>query len=243
MIFTPSREKIASMIDHTNLKADATSSDIERLCKEATNYGFYSVCINPCNIEKAGVFLNKYSAQDKCGVKICSVIGFPLGASQTEIKEQEATYALCFGSDEIDMVMNIGEFKDKNYNFVREDIKAVVKQAREIEKIENKIDESYKSVVKVIIETCYLSSEEIIEACKLVSDSGAGYIKTSTGFGPAGATVENVALMKKTIDSLGSGLKIKAAGGISNLETALSMIYAGADRLGCSKSVNIIKTI
>lgn len=236
MIEKMTAEKLAGMIDHTSLKATATYGDIEKLCNEARQFGFYSVCVNPAYVSYAKEKLKESK------VKVCTVAGFPLGMNTTEMKEQEALYSFLAGADEVDMVINVARLKEKDYYDVQHEIKAVVGTKKLVgRKAEN-------NVVKVIIETCYLTPEEIVSATTIVNAAGADYIKTSTGFGtpasgPSGATVENVKLMKDRIDSLKSDLKIKAAGGISNLETALAMINAGASRLGCSKSVEIINEL
>ncbi|MBI5148815.1 deoxyribose-phosphate aldolase [Candidatus Pacearchaeota archaeon] len=229
MIYTPSRQKIAKRIDHTNLKADATSADITKLCQEAVDYGFYSVCIQPSYVKQA---VEQLKGTD---VKVCTVVGFPTGASKWNVKKYEALSAYQDGASEVDMVMNIGAFKDRRYEDVRREIRFVMNERNAVP--------HGNILVKVIIETCYLTPNEIRDACLVVSDAGADFIKTSTGFGPAGAKVEDVKLMYETIQELKSGLKIKAAGGISTLDDALAMINAGASRLGCSKSKDIVNSI
>lgn len=213
---------IASMIDHTLLKPEATEEMIENLCKEAKENGFAAVCVNPFYVKKAKELL------EGTEVKVATVVGFPLGANVKEVKAFEAKKAIEDGADEIDMVINIGALKNGDYEIVKEDIKAVVDEAKG------------KAIVKVIIETCLLTDEEKIKACELAKEAGAHYVKTSTGFNKAGATVEDVKLMKETI---GENMKIKASGGIRDYETAKAMIDAGASRIGASSSTKIIQDI
>lgn len=212
-------EQIAQMIDHTILKAATTSKDIDKLCKEAIENNFYSVCVNP--------YYTEYAAQKlgQSNVKVCTVIGFPLGANTSRIKAKEAKLAVSAGASEIDMVINIGALKNKNYLAVAEEIYKVV-------------EASGKALVKVILETCYLDEAEIIKACELAVDAGADYVKTSTGFGSAGAKVEHIALMRKTV---GPDIGVKASGGVRDLKTTMAMIEAGASRIGTSSGINIIK--
>ncbi|RLF78816.1 deoxyribose-phosphate aldolase, partial [Thermococci archaeon] len=205
---------IAKYIDHTNLKSYATKEDIIKLCEEAKKYGFYAVCVNPYRVKLAKEHLKGTD------IKVASVIGFPLGATPTEVKVFEAKKALENGADELDMVINIGALKDKNYEYVKKDIEDVTKVAHE-----------KGAIVKVIIETCYLSEEEKEIACKLAMEAGADFVKTSTGFGTGGATIEDVKLMRKVV---GDKLGVKAAGGIRTYEEALAMINAGANRIGTS---------
>lgn len=202
--------------DHTLLKPEATEAQIDKLCEEAKEYNFYSVCVNSCYVRKASENLKGSD------VKIAAVVGFPLGAMSTKAKAFEAAEATADGADEIDMVINVGMLKDKRYDDVRADIKAVA--------------DSSKSV-KVILETCLLTDDEIVKACELSEEAGADFVKTSTGFSTGGATEHHVSLMKKTV---GDRLKVKASGGIRTLETTLKMIDTGADRIGASASVNII---
>ncbi len=216
-------EELAKYIDHTNLKAYATRDDIKKLCEEAKEYGFYAVCVNPYRVKDAAEFLKGTD------VKIASVVGFPLGATFTETKVQEAIMAINSGAEEIDMVINIGALKDGNHELVREDIKRVVDAAHDL-----------NAKVKVIIETCYLSTEEKIKACELAKEAGADFVKTSTGFGTAGATVEDVRLMREQV---GAEMGVKAAGGIHTGEEAMAMIEAGATRIGASRSVEIINSV
>lgn len=213
---------IASMIDHTLLKSEATEEMIKNLCNEAKKYNFAAVCVNPFYIKRAKEFLKDSD------VKIATVIGFPLGANIKEVKAFETTKAIEDGADEVDMVINIGALKNKDYDIVRDDISAVVEAAKD------------KAIVKVIIETCLLTDEEKIKACELSSEAGADFVKTSTGFSTGGATVEDIKLMKNTIKD---DMKIKASGGIRDYERAKDMINAGASRIGASSSVKIIKGI
>jgi len=216
-------EELARYIDHTNLKAFATREDIKKLCDEAREYGFYAVCVNPYRVKDAKEFLRGTD------IKIASVVGFPLGATFTETKVQEAIMAVRNGAEEIDMVMNIGAMKDGDYEFVERDIREVVEAVHPM-----------GAKVKVIIETCYLSDEEKRKACELAKNAGADFVKTSTGFGTAGAKVEDVRLMREVV---GNSMGVKAAGGIHNAKEAIAMIEAGATRIGASRSVEIIKTL
>ena len=209
---------LAKYIDHTMLKPNATNADIEKLCKEAIEYGFKGVCVNPSFVELAATLLK--------GKKpiVIAVVGFPFGASQTSTKSFEAKEAIAAGAEEIDMVINIGALKEKNYHLVYQDIFGVVNEAR-------------PCVVKAIIETCYLDRDEKIIAATLAAVAGAKYIKTSTGFGEKGATAEDIKLIKSVVDNK---VKIKASGGIKTYEEALSMIESGAERIGTSSSVDIV---
>lgn len=213
---------IASMIDHTLLKPEATETMIEKLCNEAMEYGFKAVCVNPYFVKKAKELLNGTN------VKVATVIGFPLGATLKEVKAFEATESIKNGADEVDMVINIGALKNKDYDVVKEDIEAVVEAAKD------------KAIVKVIIETCLLTDEEKVKACELSKDAGADFVKTSTGFSTGGATVEDVDLMKNTV---GDSMKIKASGGVRDYDTAKAMIDVGASRIGASSSVKIVKSV
>jgi len=212
------KKEIAKYIDHTLLKPDANIKDIEKLCNEANNYNFASVCVNPHYI--------KYCAEKlkDSAVKVVSVIGFPLGANTTEIKKAEVIQAVKDGADELDMVINIGSLKSGDYENVSQDIKSVVEVAE-------------GKCVKVIIETCLLTESEKIKACKLSKKAGANFVKTSTGFSSNGATIEDVKLMKKVV---GEKMQVKASGGIHSYEEAIAMIEAGASRLGASAGVKII---
>ncbi len=209
---------IANMIDHTMLKADAGAEIIRRYCQEAKEYEFASVCVNSCNVPLAAWELKDSS------VSVCCVVGFPLGAMLTSAKAFEASESVKAGADEVDMVINIGALKDKNYDLVREDIRAVV-------------DACQGKLVKVILENCLLTKEEIVKACQLSMEAGAQYVKTSTGFSTGGAVAEDVALMKKTV---GEKLKVKASGGIRTPKEAEAMILAGADRIGAGNGISLL---
>lgn len=211
--------KLNKMIDHTILKADAKREDVVRYCEEAKEYDFMSVCVNSCNVK---IVKKELEGSD---VKVCCVVGFPLGAMATETKAFEAKYCVDNGADEIDMVINIGALKDENYDYVKKDIEEVVKA-------------SNGKVVKVIIETCLLSDEEKKKACELAKEAKAHFVKTSTGFSTGGATAEDVKLMKSVV---GDELKVKASGGVRTKEDAMKMIEAGADRIGASSGINIVK--
>lgn len=209
---------IAKMVDHTMLKADATSETIKRYCSEAKKYGFASVCVNTYHVPLAAAELKD------SGVAVCCVVGFPLGASFTSVKAFEASEAVKAGALEVDMVMNVGAMKDRNYALVRDDIKAVV-------------EASHGRVLKVILETCLLTRDEIIKACELSVEAGADFVKTSTGFGTGGALIEDVALMKQTV---GTRAKVKASGGIRTPKEAMAMINAGADRIGAGNGISLL---
>lgn len=212
--------KLNKYIDHTLLKPEATSKDIINLCNEAIKYDFYSVCVNSSYVALAKACLKDFS------VKVTSVCGFPLGMMETSAKAYEADIAMMQGADEIDMVINIGRLKDKDYDYVLEEIMTVAE-----------IVHNYDGILKVIIETCMLTNEEKIMACQLAVRGNADFVKTSTGFSTDGATVSDVKLMS---DTVGSFAKVKASGGIRDKKTALAMIEAGADRLGVSASVGIV---
>lgn len=209
---------IADFIDHTNLKATATWADIKKLCGEAKEFGFYAVCVNGCHVPMAKQEL------DGSQVKLAAVIGFPLGAMSTGAKVFEAKDCVEHGADEIDMVINIGWLKSNKMDWVRDEIQAIK------EAIGNKI-------LKVIIETCYLTNDEKVTACKLAVEAGADYVKTSTGFGTGGATFEDVILMKKTV---GDKAKIKASGGVKDKATALKYIELGVSRIGTSSGPHLL---
>lgn len=211
---------LSRYIDHTLLKAEATEEDVRRLCREAREYGFYAVCVNPCRVSLAAAEL---AGSD---VKVAAVAGFPLGAACTGVKLSEATMAASEGAAEIDMVMNIGALKEGRDGYVREEIRAVADAAGQ-----------GGAIVKVILETCLLTDEEIVRACLLAKEAGAAFVKTSTGFSAGGATVHHVRLMKETV---GDALQVKASGGIRDRAAALAMIEAGADRIGASASVAIV---
>jgi deoxyribose-phosphate aldolase len=213
--------KIAALIDHTLVKANATYKDIIRICKEAKKYKFASVCVNPIYVSLCKKILRNTN------VKVCSVVGFPLGATTTAIKVDEAKEAVKNGADEIDMVINIGALKSGDYKLVLDDIKSV----REITR---------GKILKVIIETAYLTKKEKVKVCKLAEQAGVDFVKTSTGFGPTGATAEDVRLIKSVV---GARIGVKAAGGIRTLEDVIKMLNAGATRIGTSASVNILKSI
>jgi len=210
---------INKYIDHTNLKPFAQKSDIEKLCAEAREYDFASVCINPCNVALAKKLL------DGSDVKVCTVIGFPLGQNTTDIKIAETVQALEDGCEEFDMVINVGALKDGDDDFVRDEIAAVVAAAE-------------GNTVKVIIETGLLTDEEKARATRLSCEAGAHFVKTCTGFSAGVATVEDVRIMKANVTE---GVKIKASAGIKNYETAKALIDAGADRIGASAGLEILK--
>jgi deoxyribose-phosphate aldolase len=209
---------IAGMIDHTMLKADASSETIKRYCREAKEHGFASVCVNTCHVPLVAKELKGSP------VKVCCVVGFPLGAMLSTAKAFETAEAVKLGAEEVDMVINIGAMKDKNYKFVREDIRAVAKAAS-------------GKTIKVILETCLLDKEEIIKACELSVEAGADFVKTSTGFSTGGANVEDVALMKHTV---GEKARVKASGGIRTPEQAEALIRAGADRIGAGNGLVLL---
>lgn len=213
------RDELASLIDHTNVRADATVDDIERLCREAVSYGFRCAVVTPTNVRLAAELL------EGTDVMVCSVVGFPAGVSTPRVKALEASEAVENGAEEVDMVMNIGAMKSGDGDLVYRDIKGVVDAAG--------------VPVKVILETAYLTDKEKVEACLISKEAGAAFVKTSTAYGGlAGATVEDVMLMRKTV---GDDMGVKAAGGIRDIETALAMIDAGADRIGTSTGVQIIE--
>jgi deoxyribose-phosphate aldolase len=214
---------LARMIDHALLKAEATANDIKWLCEEAKQCGFASVCVNSSHVPFCAGIL------DGSSVRICSVVGFPLGAMATEVKAAEAAWAIRHGADEIDMVMAIGHLLSGEILYVGHDIEAVVQAAE-------------GRVVKVILETGLLDGAEIVAACDVATAYGAQFVKTSTGFGPRGATVEDVRLMRGVVGMTKDGIKlgVKASGGIRDRATALAMIEAGATRLGASASVSLV---
>ncbi|RKL67250.1 deoxyribose-phosphate aldolase [Salipaludibacillus neizhouensis] len=212
-------KSIGSMIDHTVLKADTNEAQIVKLCEEARDYRFASVCVNPTWVKKSAELLAG------SGVDVCTVVGFPLGASTPETKAFETTNAIENGATEIDMVLNIGALKDNNDSLVKEDMVAVVKAAKG------------KALTKVILETCLLTDEEKIRACEIALEAGLDYVKTSTGFSTGNATVEDVALMRKTV---GNKAGVKASGGVRSLEDAKAMVDAGATRIGASAGVAIV---
>lgn len=215
---TQSEVNLAKYIDHTLLKPEATALDIERLCEEAKQHGFFSVCINPSLVDWAAGCLEGST------VKICTVVGFPLGAHETQIKVHETSCAIEQGAHEIDMVLNLGSLKSGLWNIVGADIAAVVEASR-------------GRTVKVILETALLTNEEKALACRVSKEAGAQFVKTSTGFGPSGATTEDIQLMRATV---GPNFGVKASGGIRDHAMAMQMIQAGATRLGTSAGIAII---
>lgn len=214
-------ENIASYIDHTLLKQDATQAQIIQLCAEAREYQFASVCVNPTHVKLCAQLLHG------SGVDTCTVVGFPLGANTEAVKAFETRDVVDFGATEVDMVINIGALKSKNYAAVLDDIVAVTEAAHE-----------GGAIVKVIIEAAMLTDEEKVIACQLCQSAGVEFVKTSTGFGPGGATVEDVALMRQTV---GPEMGVKAAGGIRTLQDAQAMIAAGATRIGASAGIAIVE--
>jgi len=217
----PDDPAVSRYIDHTLLKPEATQEQVTQLCQEAKTYSFASVCVNPTHVKLCADILRGTS------VKVCSVVGFPLGAHTPEAKEFETRKAIQDGATEIDMVINIGALKDRNLQLVARDILGVVRAAHEV-----------GHLVKVIIETALLTDEEKQIACLLAKETGADFVKTSTGFSTAGATVEDVALMRRTVGPL---IGVKAAGGVRTLEDLEKMVKAGATRVGASAGVRIVK--
>jgi deoxyribose-phosphate aldolase len=217
----PAERDLESMIDHTLLKADATPGQIAQLCQEAREFGFASVVVNPAHVKLAAELLAGSQ------VKVCAVVGFPLGATLPEVKAFEALDAIILGATEIDMVINIGALKARDYTLVAQDIQGVVW-----------ICHSRETLVKVIIEAAQLMDEEKVAACLLAKQAGADFVKTSTGFGPGGATLEDVALMRRVV---GPVMGVKAAGGIRTLADAKEVVRAGATRIGTSASVRIVR--
>ena len=210
--------ELASYIDHTLLKPDATRAQLEQLCAEAAEHQFSTVCVNGSRVELA------YSLLEDSDVQVCTVAGFPLGAMDADAKRYETEVAVDLGANEIDMVMNVGRFKDGEHDYIVREIRDVVEAADD-------------RVVKVILETCLLTNHEIAQACKLVTQAQAHFVKTSTGFGNAGATLEHVKLMRETV---GQFAGVKAAGGVRNANDAQAMIEAGATRIGTSNGVAIV---
>lgn len=210
--------ELAKFIDHTLLKPDAISSEIVNICNEAKNYNFASVCVNPC--------FTKLVAKELSGTKVrtCCVISFPFGAEPTNVKAEAAKQAEIDGANEIDMVINVGKVKEHDYAYVEADIKAVVTAAKSAQ-------------VKVILETCYLNDEEIVQACLASKRAGAAFVKTSTGYGKGGATVKDIKLMRNTV---GAEMGVKASGGIRTYEQAVAMLEAGASRIGASSGIKIV---
>lgn len=216
---TASARDWAKLIDHTLLKPEATDEDIKRLCEEAASYGFASVCVNPTWVRAAACSLHG------SGVPVCTVIGFPLGATLSDVKAYEARRAILDGAREVDMVINVGALKSGDDCLVEHDIHMVVEVAHE-----------YEATCKVIIETALLNDDEKVRACQAAKKAGADFVKTSTGFAKGGATVHDVALMRRTV---GSELGVKASGGVKDLEDARKMVEAGATRIGASVGVKI----
>lgn len=216
------RKSFAKVFDHTLLKPDATKEQVEKLCKEALEHGFASVCVNSCHAELAAKMLKGSD------VKTCVVVGFPLGAMSARAKAFEAKDAVESGAQEIDMVINIGALKENDLEYVEKDIRAVKEAIQD------------KAVLKVIIETCLLTEEEKVKACEIAEKAGADFVKTSTGFSSGGATVEDVMLMRKVV---GDTMGVKASGGIRDYKTAVTMIEAGANRIGASSTINIIESL
>lgn len=217
---------LARVIDHTALKPETTEADIRSLCHEARRYCFASVCVNPCYVPLAAVELAGTP------VAVCTVIGFPLGATLTAVKATEAELAVREGATEVDMVLNVGKLKSQQYDFVETDIRAVVEAARVSRR------GGRRALVKVILETALLTDEEKVIACVLAQNAGADFVKTSTGFSSGGATAADVALMRRTV---GDRLGVKASGGVRTAEDARSMIAHGATRIGASASVAIVQ--
>jgi deoxyribose-phosphate aldolase len=222
VVFLITRQQLVKVIDHTLLKPSATVSDIDKLCREAAEYRFYSVCVNTCYIKHAMLRLKDTN------VKVSATIGFPLGAASSDTKAYEAAWAVEAGASEVDMVMNVGFLKSGDYFEVRRDIESVVMAVKQA---------NPEAKVKVILETCLLDKNEKVSACRLAKDAGADFVKTSTGFGAGGAVVEDVQLMKKMV---GDSMGIKASGGIKDLKTLTAMLEAGATRIGTSSGVSIV---
>ncbi len=216
------KKTLASYIDHTILKADAQAKDVEKICKEAAEYHFASVCVNAANVKQVAELLKGTD------VKVCTVVGFPLGATLPQVKAFEAQEAIKDGAHEVDMVINVGALKSGLLEVVENDIRAVAEACKG------------KALLKVIIETCLLTDEEKVTACELAKKAGADYVKTSTGFSTGGALAEDIRLMRKTV---GDQMGVKASGAVRDLETALKMIEAGASRIGASASVSIVEGV
>lgn len=211
---------IASLIDHTLLKPEAAQPDVVRLCAEARQFSFASVCINPCWVRLAGEMLMDSS------VNVCTVVGFPLGANDSRVKIAEAQLALSDGAEELDMVQNIGALRSEDFNLVRKEISDIADLAH-----------SRGAILKVILETCLLNEQEKITACTLAVEAKADFVKTSTGFSTGGATLEDVQLMRQTV---GSSMGVKASGGVRTLQALRQMVAAGANRIGTSSGVSIV---
>lgn len=217
------RSELAKYIDHTVLKADADSEALRKLCAEAREYSFASVCVNPVRVREAKALL------EGSGVAVCTVVGFPLGQNTVKVKGFEALEAIENGASEIDYVLNVAKVKDGDWDYIRHEMAALTA-----------ICHSYDAHVKVIFENCYLTKDEIAKCAAIAKEVRPDFIKTSTGFGTGGAVVEDVKLMK---DTVGGEVKVKAAGGIRDLDTALAMIGAGAERLGCSAGIKLIEAL
>ncbi|UCE57463.1 MAG: deoxyribose-phosphate aldolase [Candidatus Bathyarchaeota archaeon] len=215
------KDQLSKLIDHTLLKPNASKDDIERLCEEAKKHGFWSVCVNPTYVSLATEILRETD------VKVCSVVGFPLGANAPEVKAVEAEKAIDDGANEIDMVINIGALKSRDYELVKRDIREVVDRAKRNE----------GTVVKVIIETGLLTDDEKVLACRFVKESGADFVKTSTGFNAPGATVHDIKFLRNVV---GPSFGLKASGGIRTYRDAIKLIEAGANRIGTSSGISII---
>ena len=214
---------VAALVDHTLLKPEATRMDVARICEEARQYQFASVCINPCWVTLAAELL------DGSPVRVCTVVGFPLGANDPRTKISEADLALTQGAKEIDMVQNIGALRSRDYHLVQKEIGDLADVAR-----------SYGGFLKVILETCLLTDDEKVTACRLAQQSGADFVKTSTGFSAGGATVADIELMRRTV---GPSMGVKASGGIRTLDHLRQMVAAGANRIGASAGVSIIREL
>jgi deoxyribose-phosphate aldolase len=217
----PADGSLAPMIDHTVLKPEATQDQIAQLCYEARKYSFASVCVNPTHVKLCAQLL------EGSGVPVCTVVGFPLGATSTEVKVFETQQAIRDGASEVDMVINVGGLKSRDYELVEQDIASVARACH-----------AGNAILKVIIEAALLNDDEKVVACQLAKVAGADFVKTSTGFGPGGATLEDVALMRRVV---GPTMGVKAAGGIRTLEDAQKMVAAGASRIGASASVKIMQ--
>lgn len=216
-------QSVSSLIDHTLLKAEATEGDVRRLCEEAAHFGFAAVCVNPFWVHAAAELLRGTS------VRVCTVVGFPLGANNPEVKLAEARAALTEGAAELDVVLNVGALRSGFYEIVREEIAVLAGAAHE-----------GGAILKVILETCLLTREEKVTACRLAVEARADFVKTSTGFSTGGATAEDVRLMRETV---GDGLGVKASGGVRTWEALQEMVRAGATRIGTSSGVNILREI
>lgn len=223
MVKIPNAKTLAGIIDHTLLNPEATPRDVERLCEEARTYGFCAVCVNPVHVAQAEGLLRGSA------VKVDTVVGFPLGANRSSIKARETALAIEEGATEIDMVLNIGALKAREFKILKDDLESVTNLCRE-----------GRVCSKVILETCLLTRDEKVTACKASRDAGANFVKTSTGFSREGATTEDISLMHKTV---APELGVKASGGIGTLRDALQMLAAGATRIGASKGIKIIQEL